>query len=204
MEAGGSFHGRSEAQRLPRKLPRKFSAKAFEVASTKSWRLHPRNFTFYFHGSFHSFQGISAAPTTARTDIFVLYTTVPPVELTTFSTTWLTHTVYETNGDWFLLRPPPQKNSYFLSRTFHGCSTPGMMLWRKYLHVFPWSQITIERRHRGGREHRVSGDTAGSWLWNRRFRSRKVGGATAVARLWGFTVHWLLRFIRLGLGLGYI
>ena len=26
--------------------------------------------------------------------------------------------------------------------------------------------------------HRVSGDTAGSWFQNRRFRSREVGGAT--------------------------
>ena len=98
MEVSGSFHGRSEAQRLPRKLSRKFFAKAFEAASTKSWRLHPRNFTFYFHGSFHSFHGILAASTTAPTDICVLHTTVPPVELTTFLTTWLTHTVYETKG----------------------------------------------------------------------------------------------------------
>ena len=99
MEASGSFHGRSEAQRLSRKLPRKLFVKAFGVASTKSWKLHLRNFTFYFHGSFRSFHGISAASTTAPTDIFVLYTTiVPPVELHTFSATWLTHTVYETKG----------------------------------------------------------------------------------------------------------
>ena len=98
MEASGSFHGRSEAQRLPRKLPGKLFVKAFEVASTKRWKLHPRNFTLYFHGSFRSFHGFSAASTTALTDIFVLYTTVPPVKLTTFSTTWLTHTVYETKG----------------------------------------------------------------------------------------------------------
>ena len=94
MEASGSFHGRSEAKRLPRKA----SMKAFEVVSTKSWKPHPRNFTFYFHRSFRSFHRISAASTTAPTDRFVLYTTMPPVELTTFSTTWLTHTVYETKG----------------------------------------------------------------------------------------------------------
>ena len=82
MEASGSFHGRSEAQRLPRKLPRKLFVKAFEVASTKSWKLHPPNFTFYFHGSFRSLHGISAASTTATTDILVLHITVPPVELT--------------------------------------------------------------------------------------------------------------------------
>ena len=98
MEAIGSFHGRSKAQRLPRKLQRKLFVKSFEVASTKSWKLHPRNFTFYFNGSFRNFGEISAASTTAPTGIFVLYTTVPPVELTTFSTTWLTHTVYETKG----------------------------------------------------------------------------------------------------------
>ena len=69
--------------------------KAFEVASTKSWKLHPRNLRFYFYGSFRSFHGISAAFATAPTDVFVLYTTVPSVELTAFSTTWLTHTVYE-------------------------------------------------------------------------------------------------------------
>ena len=98
MKASGSFHGRSEAQRLPRKLSRTLFVKAVEVASTKSWKLHPWNFTFHFHGSFRSFHGISAASTTAPTDIFVLYTTVPPVELTTFPTTWLMHTVYETKG----------------------------------------------------------------------------------------------------------
>ena len=96
MEASGSFHGRLEAQRLPRKLSRKLFAKAFEVVSTKNWKIHPRNLTFYFHRSFTSFHGISAASTIASTDIFIVYTTVPPVELTTFSTTWLTHTVYET------------------------------------------------------------------------------------------------------------
>ena len=73
-----------------------FFVRAFDVASTKSWKLHPRNCAFYFHGNFRSFHGISAASTTAPTDIFVFYTTVPPVELTTFSTTWLTHTMYET------------------------------------------------------------------------------------------------------------
>ena len=41
MEASGCFHGKSEAQRLPRKLPQKLFVKAFEVASTKSWKLHP-------------------------------------------------------------------------------------------------------------------------------------------------------------------
>ena len=35
MESSGSFDGRSEAWRLPRKLLRKFFMKAFEVASTK-------------------------------------------------------------------------------------------------------------------------------------------------------------------------
>ena len=98
MEASGSFHGRSEVKRLSPKLPRKLSVKAFEVASTKSWKPHPRKFTFYFHGSFRSFHRISAVSTTAPTDIFALYTAVPPVELTTFSTSWLTHTVYETKG----------------------------------------------------------------------------------------------------------
>ena len=98
LEARGSFHGRSEAQRLLRRLPHKLFVKAFEVASRKRWRLNPWNITFYFHGSFRSFHGSSAASTTAPTDIFVLYTTVPPVELTFFSTTWLTHTVYETKG----------------------------------------------------------------------------------------------------------
>ena len=73
-----------------------FFVRAFDVASTKSWKLHPRNCAFYFHGNFRSFHGISAASTTAPTDIFVFYTTVPPVELTAFSTTWLTHTMYET------------------------------------------------------------------------------------------------------------
>ena len=98
MEASGSFHGRSEAQLLPRKLPRKLFVKAFEIASTKSWNLHALNLMFYFHGSFPSFHGNSAASTIAPTDIFVLYTTVPPVELATFSTTWLTHNVYERKG----------------------------------------------------------------------------------------------------------
>ena len=99
------FHG--SKRQLPRKVgssadSKKASAKVFressEVASTKSRKLHPRNLTFYFHGSFRSFHGISAASSTALTDIFLLYTTVPPVELTTFSTAWLTHTVYETKG----------------------------------------------------------------------------------------------------------
>ena len=85
VEASGSFHGRSEAQRLPRKL--------FVKASTKIWKLHPRILTFYFNGNFRSSQGISAASTTAPTGIFVFYPSVPPVELATFSTTWLTHTV---------------------------------------------------------------------------------------------------------------
>ena len=93
MEASGSFHGRLEAQRLPRKLPRNLFVKAFDVVSTKGWKLHPRNFTVYLHGSFRSFHGISAASTTAPTDIFALYTTLPSVEPTTCSTTWLTLTL---------------------------------------------------------------------------------------------------------------
>ena len=35
---------------------------------------------------------------------------------------------------------------------------------------------SVERSRRGGKGHRVSGDTAESWFQNRRFRSRKVGG----------------------------
>ena len=76
-----------------RKLPRNLFAKAFDVVSTKGWKLHPRNFTVYLHGSFRSFHGISAASTTAPTDIFALYTNLPPVEPTTCSTTWLTLTL---------------------------------------------------------------------------------------------------------------
>ena len=46
----------------------KLSRTALEAASTKSWKLHPRNFTFCFHGSFRGFHGISAASTTAPTE----------------------------------------------------------------------------------------------------------------------------------------
>ena len=45
MEASGSLHERSEAQRLTRKLPRKLFVKAFEVASTKVG-----NVGSYIHG----------------------------------------------------------------------------------------------------------------------------------------------------------
>ena len=58
----------TEAQRLPRKPPRKLFVRAFKVASTKSRKLLLRKFTFYFHGSFYSFHGISAASTTAPTE----------------------------------------------------------------------------------------------------------------------------------------
>ena len=37
--------------------------------------------------------------------------------------------------------------------------------------------LSIERCRRGGRGHRILGDTAGSWSQNRRFRKRKAGGA---------------------------
>ena len=39
-------------------------------------------------------------------------------------------------------------------------------------------QTTAERRRRGGKRHRISGDTAGSWFQNQRFRSTKVREAT--------------------------
>ena len=64
-------------RQLPRKVgssatstndPRTRFVKAFEYASTKSWRLHPRNITFYFHGNFRSFHGISASSTTVPTE----------------------------------------------------------------------------------------------------------------------------------------
>ena len=58
MEASGSFHGRSEAQQLPRKLPRK---EKLEAASTEfygllPWKLPqlPRNLSG-FHDSSHEY-----------------------------------------------------------------------------------------------------------------------------------------------------
>ena len=78
-----------------RQLPRKVGSSA---ASTNSWKLHPRIFTFHFHRSFRSFHGLSAASTTGPSDISLLCTAVSPVEFNTFSTTWLTNTVYETKG----------------------------------------------------------------------------------------------------------
>ena len=53
---------------------------------------------------------------------------------------------------------------------------------KKYLHDFSCLRRTIERRRRGGKGHRVLGDTAGSWFQNQRFRRRKVGGATVERR----------------------
>ena len=98
MEASSSFQGRSNAQSLPPQLPRKLFMKAFKVASKKSWKLHQGDLTFYFRGRFRSLHRISAASTTAATDILALYTTVLLVEVTNFSTTWFTNTVYETKG----------------------------------------------------------------------------------------------------------
>ena len=79
---GFLFYFRGGKWHLPQKVgssadSTKASTKAFEVASTKSWKLRPLIFTFYFLRSFPSFHGISAASTTAPTDIFVLYTAVP-------------------------------------------------------------------------------------------------------------------------------
>ena len=47
------------------------------------------------------------------------------------------------------------------------------------IYIYSCVQRFNDRRRRGVDGHRVSGDTAGSWFENRRFRSRKVGGATA-------------------------
>ena len=65
MEASAAS---TEAQRLPRKPPRKHFVKSFEVVSTKSRKLPPQSFTVYFHGSFRSFHGSSAASTKASTE----------------------------------------------------------------------------------------------------------------------------------------
>ena len=51
---------------------------------------------------------------------------------------------------------------------------------KKGIHKFSCVQRSIDRRRRGVEGHRISGDTTGSWLRNRRFRSRKAGGATVV------------------------
>ena len=49
-----------------------------------------------------------------------------------------------------------------------------------YLHTLSclqWTTTTIERRRRGGKRHRISGKTAGSWFQNRRYSGKgKLGG----------------------------
>ena len=71
---------------------------------------------------------------------------------------------------WLILwQPPPRKTNDFLSLllTFHSCSTRGIMLLyeKKASYIFfACLQRIIERWGRGGKGHRVSGDTAGSWF----------------------------------------
>ena len=43
MESSGSFHGRSEAHRLPRKVSRTLPVKALKIASMKDWKVHSMN-----------------------------------------------------------------------------------------------------------------------------------------------------------------
>ena len=52
----------------------------------------------YFHRNFRRFHIIPTASTTALTDTFVLYTTVPPVEITTFRPHGDAHCVRDEGG----------------------------------------------------------------------------------------------------------
>ena len=94
------FHG--SKRQLPRRVGGSAaSTKAFRESLSsfhESWKLHLRNFRFTSMEASAASTESHRLPRQLSRIYFVLYTTVPPVELTTFSTTWLTHTVYETNG----------------------------------------------------------------------------------------------------------
>ena len=96
VEPSGSVHGKSEALR-------KLFVEAFQTSTEfyvlLPWELPqlPRNlsgFHWQLSRNLSGFHDISHGYS-----LIVLYSTVPPVELITSSTTtWLTHSVYETKG----------------------------------------------------------------------------------------------------------
>ena len=72
---------------------------------------------------------------------------------------------------------PPQKTAIFFNEGLLAARHEEGCYGKKKLRIFSClRKRTIERWRRGGIGHRSSGDTAGSWFQNRRFRSRRVGG----------------------------
>ena len=94
--------------------------------------------------------------------------------------------------DWFYdSSPPNQRSSYTKVSWLFDTAKDTMNNLSSHIVLFANDYRT--RRRRGGKGHRISGDTAGIWFQNRRFRSRKLGG-------WqqndSFTGHDPNRFLR--------
>ena len=78
--------------------------------------------------------------------------------------------------DWCYDTRPPKAATFFNERFMAALGL--VILCEKYnLHIFSGLQQTFGRWHRGGKGHRISGYTAGSWFRNRRFRQRRVDRA---------------------------
>ena len=93
-------------------------------------------------------------------------------------------------SDWFYDCPPPPKPVIsFNERSIinHHQSSSWLLDTRKDTienKVYPYLFLLCAKDYRSltsGRvsrdTHRISGDTIGSWFWNRRFRKAKLGGA---------------------------
>ena len=77
---------------------------------------------------------------------------------------------YGTVWHGLILREPPRQNQQFSSRNVYWLLDTRKDAMKKLsLYVFRL-QRTTERSRRGGKGHHISGDTAGSWFRNRRFR----------------------------------
>ena len=78
-----------------------------------------------------------------------------------------------------LRQPPPQNQRFSITNVFLFWAARHEEECYKN-NVFKHFLVCkgLSNRRRGGNEHRISGDTPGSWFQNRRFRLRKSGGAT--------------------------
>ena len=74
---------------------------------------------------------------------------------------------------------PPKKTQLLSSTNVSWLLDMRKDAMKKNHHIFSCLQRTIEQRRRDGKGHRMSGDKAGSWFQNRRFRQRNFWGSTA-------------------------
>ena len=74
--------------------------------------------------------------------------------------------------DWFYDSPPPKNDTaVFLKQPCSWLLNSRKDALRNAFHAFPpLQQKVIGRWRRGGKGHRISGDTVGSWFQERRFR----------------------------------